>query len=204
MRRSRPRCSTRRRRRRHTRARHGVGTVGYMSPEQVRGAPPITRSDIFAFGAGALRNAVGPAGIHGETAADTLTAILRRTRPPFQRGSLLRPAAPGADRRPLSREEAPAARFHSARRSRLRARRAVRSLERGDGRRRSRGAVESRARRMGNRRCAAHRRGARRILGVSRCGDAAVNAGRDARAGQHAAARPDRCRRYDPRQRLRR
>jgi serine/threonine protein kinase len=37
-----------------------LGTAGYMSPEQVRGQTVDTRSDVFALGAGAVRNADRP------------------------------------------------------------------------------------------------------------------------------------------------
>ena len=42
-----------------------LGTVGYMSPEQVRGDPADHRSDIFAFGVGVPRDAVGRAAVQG-------------------------------------------------------------------------------------------------------------------------------------------
>jgi len=53
-----------------------VGTVGYMSPEQVRGNPADARSDLFAFGVVLYEMISGKRAFHGETAADTMSAIL--------------------------------------------------------------------------------------------------------------------------------
>ena len=58
-----------------------LGTVGYMSPEQVRGKPSDARSDIFAFGAVLYEMISGKRAFHGETAADTLSAILGKEPP---------------------------------------------------------------------------------------------------------------------------
>jgi eukaryotic-like serine/threonine-protein kinase len=55
-----------------------MGTVGYMSPEQVRGLPVDGRSDIFAFGAILYEMVSGRQAFHGNTAADTMTAILTK------------------------------------------------------------------------------------------------------------------------------
>ncbi len=63
-----------------------LGTVGYMSPEQVRGDPADPRSDIFAFGVGALRDALGRGGrSRATTAAEVMTAILREDPPELAR-----------------------------------------------------------------------------------------------------------------------
>jgi len=54
-----------------------LGTLGYTSPEQVRGLPVDQRSDIFAFGAVLYEMVAGKRAFKGKTPADTLSAILR-------------------------------------------------------------------------------------------------------------------------------
>jgi Tol biopolymer transport system component len=54
-----------------------MGTVGYMSPEQVRGEPTDPRSDIFSFGAVLYEMLTGKRAFKRETSAETMTAILR-------------------------------------------------------------------------------------------------------------------------------
>jgi serine/threonine protein kinase len=54
-----------------------MGTVGYMSPEQVRGLPVDHRSDLFSFGTVLYEMLAGRRAFQGETAAETMTAILR-------------------------------------------------------------------------------------------------------------------------------
>jgi Tol biopolymer transport system component len=54
-----------------------VGTVGYMSPEQVRGARVDARTDIFALGAVLYEMLTGRRAFQRETAAETMTAILK-------------------------------------------------------------------------------------------------------------------------------
>jgi Tol biopolymer transport system component len=54
-----------------------MGTVGYMSPEQVRGKPADHRSDIFSFGSILYEMLSGQRAFQGETPADTMSAILK-------------------------------------------------------------------------------------------------------------------------------
>ena len=54
-----------------------MGTAGYMSPEQVRGKTADQRSDIFTFGAILYEMISGKRAFHGETSADTMSAILK-------------------------------------------------------------------------------------------------------------------------------
>jgi len=54
-----------------------LGTVGYMSPEQVRGEPADARSDIFALGCLLFEMLTGKMAFKRDTAAETMTAILK-------------------------------------------------------------------------------------------------------------------------------
>src|SRR6202140_1510444 len=58
-----------------------MGTVGYMSPEQVRGDPIDPRSDIFSFGAVLYEMLTGKRAFKRETSAETMAAILREEAP---------------------------------------------------------------------------------------------------------------------------
>jgi Tol biopolymer transport system component len=60
----------------HTSAGTVLGTVSYMSPEQVRGQTVDHRSDIFSFGAVLLEMLTGEKAFAAPTAADTMSAIL--------------------------------------------------------------------------------------------------------------------------------
>ncbi|HKU22153.1 MAG TPA: protein kinase [Terriglobales bacterium] len=58
-----------------------LGTVGYMSPEQVRGIATDYRSDIFTLGAILYEMLSGKRAFHGDTTADTMSAILKEEPP---------------------------------------------------------------------------------------------------------------------------
>lgn len=58
-----------------------MGTVGYMSPEQVRGEGIDARSDIFSFGTVLYEMLTGKRAFKRDTAAETMTAILREEPP---------------------------------------------------------------------------------------------------------------------------
>jgi serine/threonine-protein kinase len=60
-----------------------LGTVGYMSPEQVRGEAVDHRSDIFSLGTLLYELVAGRHPFQRDTAADTMSAILRDAPPPL-------------------------------------------------------------------------------------------------------------------------
>ncbi|HEV2697438.1 MAG TPA: serine/threonine-protein kinase, partial [Terriglobales bacterium] len=90
-----------------------VGTVGYMSPEQVRGKPADHRSDIFAFGTILYEIVTGKQTFRKPTSAETMTAILNEDPPSV---SQLAPSVPPGLQRVVHRclEKAPEHRFQSA------------------------------------------------------------------------------------------
>jgi hypothetical protein len=91
-----------------------VGTIWYMSPEQVNGSPADHRSDIFAFGAVLYELLSGRRAFQGASWVETMTAILNDA-PPEIAASGERQIPPALERivgRCL--EKAPAQRFQSA------------------------------------------------------------------------------------------
>jgi dienelactone hydrolase len=60
-----------------------LGTMGYMSPEQVRGHPADHRSDLFSLGATLYEMLAGRRAFTGPSQADTTSAILKEDPPPL-------------------------------------------------------------------------------------------------------------------------
>ena len=58
-----------------------MGTLGYMSPEQVRGQTTDHRSDIFSFGIILYELLAGRRAFHRETSMETMAAILKEDPP---------------------------------------------------------------------------------------------------------------------------
>ncbi|MBN2592071.1 MAG: protein kinase [Sedimentisphaerales bacterium] len=61
-----------------TQAGHIIGTPAYMSPEQARGKPVDSRTDIWSFGCILYQMLAGQLPFEGETATDTLARIIER------------------------------------------------------------------------------------------------------------------------------
>jgi hypothetical protein len=90
-----------------------LGTLRYMSPEQVRGQPADVRSDIFSFGAIFYEMLAGQRAFSGASAADTMSAILMKEPPELSVTN--KNVGPGLER--IVRhclEKNPEERFHSA------------------------------------------------------------------------------------------
>jgi serine/threonine protein kinase len=90
-----------------------LGTVGYMSPEQARGLTADSRSDIFSLGVILHEMVAGVAPFHGDSAVETLHAIIKDDPPPPPRREGVTPALEHVIRHCL--EKGPEMRFQSAR-----------------------------------------------------------------------------------------
>ncbi len=84
-----------------------MGTVGYMSPEQVSGEALDFRSDQFSFGSVLYEMATGKRAFQKKTAIDTLGAILNSEPEPIAHAQSPGPRAPTLDRRALPGQGAP-------------------------------------------------------------------------------------------------
>jgi len=73
-----------------------MGTAGYMAPEQVRGEEADTRADIFAFGVILYEMLAGVRPFRGNSAVETMSAILTEEAPPLP--PLLGAQSPGLER----------------------------------------------------------------------------------------------------------
>src|SRR5215471_650035 len=90
-----------------------MGSVGYMAPEQVRGLPADHRSDIFTFGAMLYEMLSGRRAFTRDTAAETMTAILKDEPPDLMgTGLQISPALDRIVRRCVEKD--PDQRFQSA------------------------------------------------------------------------------------------
>ena len=91
-----------------------MGTVGYMSPEQVRGQEVDARTDIFSFGAILYEMLSGRRAFKGDSGIETMNAILKEEPPDLlETGRNISPTLDRIVRHCL--EKSPEARFHSAR-----------------------------------------------------------------------------------------
>ena len=90
-----------------------IGTVPYMSPEQLRGQPVDHRSDIFSLGVLLYEMATGRRPFSGATSTDVMTAILRDTPRPLAQ---MNPGLPHQLGRIIAQclEKDPEERYHSA------------------------------------------------------------------------------------------
>jgi len=91
-----------------------MGTVGYMSPEQVKGQTADYRTDIFSFGTILYEMLTGKRAFRGDTSVETMSAILKEDPPELtETGRNIPPALDRIVRHCL--EKNPEERFQSAR-----------------------------------------------------------------------------------------
>lgn len=64
-----------------------MGTVGYMSPEQVKGLPADYRSDLFSFGTILYEMLSGKRAFEGDSSVEIMSAILKQDPPELMQGN---------------------------------------------------------------------------------------------------------------------
>ena len=97
----------------HTEPGTVMGTMGYMSPEQVRGLPVDHRSDLFSLGTILYEMLSGKRAFKRDTASDTIAAILKEEPPELtQSGRNISPALDHIVRHCLEKDRS--RRFQSA------------------------------------------------------------------------------------------
>ncbi len=90
-----------------------MGTLGYMSPEQIKGRPADPRSDIFSFGAILYEMLSGKRAFHADSAGETMAAILKEDPPDLSvTNQNINPGLERVVRHCI--EKNPERRFHSA------------------------------------------------------------------------------------------
>src|SRR5438309_7958680 len=90
-----------------------MGTLGYMSPEQIKGKPADSRSDIFSAGAILYEMLSGKRAFHADSAGETMASILKEDPPDLSVTN--QSVSPGLER--IVRhclEKSPERRLHSA------------------------------------------------------------------------------------------
>ena len=80
-----------------------MGTVGYMSPEQIRGEPVDARSDIFSLGCVLYELFSGRRAFAGHSPGDTLAATLREDASPLSDPDIQRVIAHCLEKKPAAR-----------------------------------------------------------------------------------------------------
>ncbi|HKA37599.1 MAG TPA: protein kinase [Thermoanaerobaculia bacterium] len=90
-----------------------LGTVGYMSPEQLRGQPVDHRSDIFSFGAVLYEMLADRKAFRRDSPAETMAAVLTQDPPELSRSGIQSSAAAEVVRHCLEKDAG--RRFQSAR-----------------------------------------------------------------------------------------
>ena len=90
-----------------------IGTIDYMSPEQLKGNAVDQRSDIFSFGAILYEMLTGQGAFHRESVAETMSAILQEDLPELSNAN--KSVSPALERLvDHCLEKNPESRFHSA------------------------------------------------------------------------------------------
>ena len=84
-----------------------VGTMPYMSPEQIEGEVVDHRTDIFSLGILLYEMAIGERPFQGKSSPALMSSILKDVPTPVVRAAIRSASPPGPDHRPMSRKGPP-------------------------------------------------------------------------------------------------